>query len=56
MSKVIEKVGIFGATGQTGLCCMEHALKKGIHILINKVIEALCKYCFVCKILSQVSK
>lgn len=32
MSKVIEKVGIFGATGQTGLCCIEHALKKGVKV------------------------
>jgi putative NADH-flavin reductase len=29
MSKAVEKVAIFGATGQTGLCCIEHALKKG---------------------------
>ncbi|KAK4036371.1 flavin reductase (NADPH) [Daphnia magna] len=32
MTKVIEKVVIFGATGQTGLCCIEQALKKGIKV------------------------
>lgn len=29
MSKLIEKVVVFGATGQTGLCSMDWALKKG---------------------------
>ena len=33
-NKVVEKVVVFGSTGQTGLCSMEHALKRGMLILV----------------------
>lgn len=29
MAKVVQKVAVFGPTGQTGLCAIDFALKKG---------------------------
>ena len=33
MSKTVENVVVFGATGQTGLCSIERALSKGYYAL-----------------------